>query len=268
VKRFIILVILITCGFHLLAQDSTKRRKSSREERREEKRQRTNALVKQEEEGALVYNKQNVFGVELRTNGYGFFYDFGKLKARRRASLFGVEFSEIKDSKEEKTPTGFFSIGNPYIYGKINNFYQLKFGYGQQHLLGQKGNKNGVAIIGTYQGGLALGFLRPYYVIIDEGNETRPIKYSERDSSKFLDQSIIRGGGGLGKGWDELKVKPGIYLKGALRFDWGRYNEMVYGVEIGFSVETYSNRTPLLLYTKDRYAFYQGHLALIFGRRK
>jgi len=268
VKRFIVLVIAVTCGLSLFAQDSTKRKKSSRSEKREERRERTNALVKQEEEGALIYNKQNVFGVELRTNGYGFFYDFGRLKARRRASLYSIEFTEIKDPKEEKTPTGFFSIGNPYIFGKVNNFYQLKFGYGQQYLLGQKGNKNGVAVIGTYQGGLALGFLRPYYVEIDEGNETRMIKYSERDSSKFLDQSIIRGGGGLAKGWDELELKPGIFAKGALRFDWGRYNEMVYGVELGFSVEAYSNKTSLLAYAKDHRVFYQGHLALIFGRRK
>jgi hypothetical protein len=268
VKRLFILVILIMFGFSLFAQDSTKRKKSPREERREERRERTNALVKQEEEGALVYSKQSVFGVQLRTNGYGFFYDFGRLRARRRASLFSVEFSEIKDAKEEKTPAGFFSIGNPYIFGKINNFYQLKFGYGQQYLLGQKGNKNGVAVIGTYQGGLALGFLRPYYIEIDEGNEVRQIKYSVQDSAKFLDQSIIRGGAGLGKGWGEMKVRPGIFGKAALRFDWGRYNEMVYGVEIGFSVELYSSKTPILVYNKERQVFYQGHLALIFGHRK
>jgi hypothetical protein len=268
VKRLIILAVITSFGFSLFAQDSTKRKKASREDRREEGRQRRNAIVKQEEEGALIYDKQSIFGIQLRTNGYGLLYELGRMKTRRRTNVYTAELTEIKDSKEEKTPTGFFSIGNPYIFGKINNFYQFKLGFGQQYLFGQKGNKNGVAVTGNYQGGLSLGLLRPYYLEIDEGNETRQIKYSEQDSSKFLDQSIIRGGGGLGKGWGEMKLRPGAYAKGALRFDWGRYNEMVSGIEIGLSVEAYAKKIPILVFAKERQFFFQGHLALVFGRRK
>jgi hypothetical protein len=268
VKRIIILAVVTSFGLSLLAQDSTKRKKASREERREEGRQRRNAIVKQEEEGALIYDKQSVFGVQLRTNGYGLLYELGRMKTRRTANLYTAELTEIKDPKEEKTPTGFFTIANPYIFGKINNFYQFKLGFGKQYLFGQKGNKNGVAVTGSYYGGLSLGLLRPYYIQIDEGNETRDIKYSVQDSSKFLDQSIIRGGGGLGKGWGEMKLRPGAYAKSAIRFDWGRYNEMVYGIEIGLSVEAYSKKIPILIYAKERQFFYQGHIAIVFGRRK
>jgi hypothetical protein len=95
-KRLIILAIISTSCFSLLAQDSTKRKKSSREERRVERRDRTNALIKQEEEGALIYNKQNVFGVELRTNGYGLFYELGKTQTRRKTNIYTVELTEIK----------------------------------------------------------------------------------------------------------------------------------------------------------------------------
>jgi hypothetical protein len=268
VKRIIIVVIVSVFCFHSYAQDSTKTRKQTKQERKEERQQHINAMVKQEEEGALIYNKQTVFGIELRTDGYGFFYEKGRAKTRRMGRIYSIEISEIKDPKEEKTPSGFFTIGNPYVYGKINNFYQLKFGYGRQYVFGQKGNKNGVAVLGTYQAGLSLGLLRPYYIEVNDGSGNRYIKYSVEDSAAFLDPSVIQGSAGLTKGWNEMQIKPGLLVKGAMRFDWGHYNELVSGVEIGMSVEAYSQKIPVILFAKERQVFFQGHVALIFGRRK
>jgi hypothetical protein len=268
VKRIIILAIITTVGLSLFAQDSTKTKRLSKQERKEERQQRINAMIKQEEEGALIYNKQSIFGIELRTNGYGLFYEKGRTKTRRKTNIYGIELTEIKDPKEEKTPTGFFSFSNPYIFGKINNFYQLKFGYGQQYLFGQKGNKNGVAITGSYQAGVSLGLLRPYYLQINDSTGSRQIKYTAEDSTEFLDPSIIQGSGGLGKGWGEMKLKPGVFAKTVLRFDWGHYNELVSGIEIGLSVEAYSKKIPIILFAKEKQIFFQGHIALVFGRRK
>lgn len=267
-KRIIILAILTSIGFSLQAQDSTRTKKLSKEERKEERQQRISAMIKQDEEGALIYNKQSVFGIQLRTNGYGLLYEKGRTKTRRKTSIYGIELTEIKDPKEEKTSTGFFSIGNPYIFGKINNFYQFKIGYGQQYLFGQKGNKNGVAVTGNYMGGISLGLQRPYFLEVNDGTGNREIKYSVEDSAAFLDPSVIQGSGGLGKGWSEMTLKPGVYAKGAIRFDWGHYNELVSGIEIGLSVEAYSKKIPIMLFDKQRQVFFQGHIALVFGRRK
>jgi hypothetical protein len=267
VKRLIILVVLTGFCFHLFAQDSTKR-KPSKQEKKAERQQYIAAMVKQDEEGALIYNRQSVFGVELRTNGYGLLYEFAKRTTRRKANIFTAEFTEIKDPKEQKTPTGFFTVNNPYVYGKEHNFYQFKLGFGQQYLLGQKGNKNGVALFINYQGGFSAGLLRPYYLEIQEGNGSKEIKYTPQDSSAFLDPSVIIGSAGLGKGWNEMTLKPGIFAKTALRFDWGHYNELVSGIEVGLSVEAYSNKIPILLYAKEKQFFFQGHIALVFGRRR
>jgi hypothetical protein len=268
VKRLITLIIVSFVSFSLFAQN----KRTSKEDRKEERRQRINAMIKQEEEGALIYAKQNAFGIQLRTNGYGAFYELGKMKTRRKTNLYTIDLAEIKDPKEEKVPTtaSFFSIANPYIFGKINNFYPLKLGFGQQYLLGQKGNKNGVAVTAIYHGGISLGLLRPYYLEIDDtsASGSKKIRYTTEDSSDFTNQSIIRGSGGIGTGWGKIKFKPGIYAKGALRFDYGRYNEMVSAVEIGLSVEVYSSKVPILLYAKQRQIFFQGHIAIVFGRRK
>ena len=94
--------------------------------------------------------------------------------------------------------------------------------------------------------------LRPYYLEVqDPLGENRIIKYSVQDSALFLGPSII-GGGGFGKGWNEIKVKPGAFVKTALRFDYGRFNEVVSGIEAGLSVEVYGSKIPIIMLQQKR----------------
>lgn len=239
--------------------------------KKEERKQRINQLIRQAEEGTLVYNNHHIFGLQVKNLGYGFFYEYGRMKNARKTNFFRLDLTEIKDRKEDKvqnTANGFIFFGNPYVYGKINNFYQASLGYGQQIILGQKGNKNGVSVKGIYSGGLALGLLRPYYLqVIDPvSNQEKFIKYSSADSALFLGNTIL-GGGGLGKGWNEMKLRPGLFARTALRFDYGRFNEAVSGLEIGVTGEYYTQKIPILAGPNDRRFFFQGYISLLFGKR-
>jgi hypothetical protein len=273
VKKIIVLSFALCSCFCLLAQTATNPR-TAKSARQAEKRQRINAMAKLEEEGVLNFNKQSAFGLQLRSNGYGVFYEKAHMVTPRFANLYAIELTEIKHRKEEKTNIGgnnFF--GGSYFYGKINNFYQLKLGYGQQYVFGQKGNKNGIAVTGIYQAGLSAGLLKPYYLKIDDGSRTgiRDIKYTSSDSTLFLDPprgSYIVGSSGFLKGWDEVKVRPGAYLKTALRFDFGHYNESLQAIEIGLSVDAYAEKIQIMAYNPSGRFFYQGHVAIVFGRRK
>jgi hypothetical protein len=251
------------------AQDTTENKKPTKSSKKEERRLKVNELIKQSEEGVLIYSKQNLFGLQFRTNGYGAFYEMGRMKTNRRTNIYRVDFTEIKHQKEDKQPNAGFLFGNPFIYAKINYFYQLTLGFGQQYILGQKGNKNGVAVSAIYNGGLAIGMLRPYYIEVDDPNdpEIRTIKYTPEDSALFLSQQII-GGAGFGKGWNEMKIKPGAYAKAALRFDYGRFNEVVSGIEVGISADFYASKIPLMVGQKEKQLFFQGYIAVLFGRRK
>jgi len=266
VKKLLFIVVATTSLLYSFAQDSTSK-KGKRDIRREEKRQKVNDMIKQEEEGVLVYKKQSIFGVQLRSFGYGFFYETGKMKSQRNTTVFNIGFSEIKHPKEDKLPNTSFFFGNPYIYGKINNFYQLQVGFGQQRILGQKGNKNGVAVSTVYSGGLSFGLLRPYYIDVDDNGITRTIKYTPEDSALFVG-GFIFGSSGLGKGWGEMKFKPGAFAKTSLRFDYGRFNEVVSGIEVGVSLELYSSKIPVMLFQKEKQFYLQGYIALLFGRRR
>lgn len=238
-------------------------------DKKEARQKKVKELIKQSEEGVLIYHKHSIFGVQGRTNGYGIFYELGQMKTNRRTNTYRIDFTEIKHPKEEKSTTDALFLGNPYIYGKQNYFYQLSLGFGQQYILGQKGNKNGVAVSAIYNGGLILGLLRPYYIDVNDAAFTngKIIKYSVADSAAFLGTDII-GGTGIGKGWNELSIKPGAFVKAALRFDYGRFNESVKALEAGISVEFFGSKIPIMVAQKEKNLYFQGYIALMFGRRK
>ncbi|RYY81634.1 hypothetical protein [Flaviaesturariibacter aridisoli] len=263
-KKLIPVLCLILLSAGAFAQ------KEQRKEKRTEKTKKIDALIRQEEEGVLVYRKQTAFGLQLRSNGYGVFLEIGRRKTPRWTNVYAAELTEIKHGKEEKGSNTNGTFNSSYIYGKINNFYQFKLGFGREYILGQKGNKNGVAVIAFGQGGLSLGLLRPYYIDVQEGADKRAIKYESADSLKFLGlgPATILGSSGIGKGWNELQVRPGAYVKMGLRFDFNRYNERMQAVQIGFSLEGYGKGIEQLVYNDPKKLFFQLHLAYVFGGRK
>jgi len=261
--------ILFIC-FALLATLCVEAQKSKKE-LKDEKKQRINALIKQEEEGVIAYRKHTVFGFKLANDGYGAFLEIGKAQSVKKALLFQLYISERKHQKEQKQSDPFLPT-SPFIFGKINFLYPIKLGVQQQILLGNKTNKNGVAVTGNFGGGLSLGLLRPYYVDINDVTSRKSIKYDGADSNTFSNGNTLRSlqasSAGFTKGWSEIKVIPGLYGKAALRFDYGRYNEMVSALEVGVSAEFYSKKIPQLVVFKQEQLFLNIYVAILFGRRR
>src|SRR5437868_3453250 len=233
----------------------------TRKERREENRKRIDALIKQEEEGVIAYEKSFAFGAKLINDGYGIFFELGRAKSVKSGILFQLEIAEHKSPKEEKQS---YNFTTPFIYGKQNFFYPVKLGIQGQSLYGNKSNKNGVSITYNYGGGLSMGLLRPYYVQLSSGDY---IKY-ESDSSGFLNDRDIVAGPGFSKGWSDLKVTPGAYAKTALRFDYGSYNETISALEVGITGEYYTKDIALTVGAKPKKFFLNGYVAIIFGKRR
>lgn len=260
----------------------------SKKEKRDERKQRINALIKQEEEGVIAYHKHTAFGFKLTSDGYGGFFEIGRAKSIKKALLFQLDISERKHQKEEKQ-TNISLPTSPFIYGKINYFYPVKIGVQQQILFGNKTNRNGVSVTGNFGGGLALALLRPYNLEVndlDKGNR-KYIRYESADSTLFsnsgqpsyvadsvlfTDGSLLSflqvSGSGLGKGWGQMKVTPGLYAKAALRFDYGKYNEMLSAIEVGLTGEYYSKKIPQLVYTDPKQYFISAYVSIMFGKRK
>ncbi|HMU10948.1 MAG TPA: hypothetical protein PKC54_13140 [Ferruginibacter sp.] len=262
-KRIVLLTALISLSVAVFAQET---KKEPRKSRKEEKRARINAMIRMEEEGVITYKKHFLFGAKLITDGYGIFFEKGYAKSVRRATLYQVEISERKHQKEVKQNNPMASTA-PLIYGKLNYFYPVKLGVQLQYLLGNKSNKNGVAITGNIGGGIALGFLRAYEVEVDKAGQRTFVRYDSPDSLLFVNGPYY-GGPTLGKGWNHMKITPGVYIKPALRFDYGRYNDLVSALEVGVTGEFYAKKVPQMLYNKQKQFFFTAYVSVEFGKRK
>ena len=258
------LVSLIATG--IWAQDTpSPKSPTSKKDKREAKRERINNLLKLQEEGEIIFNKQNAFGLKLSTDGYGLSYEWGRFKSNRVATVFQIELNEKKHKKEKRTSLLSGFNFNSLIYGKLNNFYQVKFGVGQQRIIGGKGNKNGVAVMAVYSGGVSAGLVKPYFVDVEDNFGQRVRKtYPTIIDSNYLEQ----GASGFTVGWNELKVRPGAFAKAAMRFDYGRFNETVTAIEVGLNAEFYSSKIPQMAFNKERQFFFNAYISLLLGRRK
>jgi hypothetical protein len=268
VKKFVLLLLILVTAMAVWAQDETgKKSTSKKEEKKNAKRDRINNLLRQEEEGEIVFNKQSVFGIKLNTDGYAITYEIGKFKSPRLSTLYQLEISEKKHKKEKKLAASVdnqFQI-NSVVFGKTNNFYQFKLGIAQQRRIGGKGNKNGVAVSAVYGGGLSAGFLKPYYVDVeDTSGLRRRATYPEIVDNNYFEL----GAAGFTVGWSEVKIRPGAYVRGGMRFDYGRLNETVTAIEVGLSAEVYSTQMSQIIYSTEKQFFYNAYVTLLLGRRK
>ena len=201
-------------------------------------------------------------GFRLNTNGWSLFVDKGYVKSNETKfrdqfhdiRLFQVELSEHKDPKEIKYSNNNQSGQNsrPLIYGKINNFYALKLGYGMRKMIAGKPEPGSVSVHWVYAGGFSLGMEKPYYVdgFVQQDNQGSLVpatfKYSDATKESFLNERYINGGAGFSKGLGEIQYIPGIHAKTAMHFDFAASRKVVMAVETGISAEYYSRAIEIM----------------------
>jgi len=241
---------------------------TERSEKKKEKREKISEVLRMQEEGVITYKKSFAFGAKLINDGYGIFFELGRAHNIERALLYQLEITERKSHKEMKFGSA-LPYGTSFIYGKENFFYPVRLGVQQQILLGNKSNKNGVSVTGNLGGGLMAGMLRPYYVqVLDGRGGLEYVKYQSDDKDKFLNGSILMSGPSFNKGWNELSVVPGVYTKAALRFDYGRFNEIITAIEAGITAEIYSKKIPQMVFSPNKQFFFGAYCSILFGKRK
>lgn len=229
-------------------------------------------LIQKEEEGQLIFNKQFVFGVQLNSDGYGLSFQLARFKTPYLSNFYELSLGEHKSDKEERVLNLSIPGGNFFKYGKINNFFYAKLGFGQQRLIGGKGNKNGVAVSLLYSGGFSAGLLKPYVLEARDSitGVSQFISYDKNNpDARYVDKPyLIIGPGGFFKGWNQLKFRPGVYGKVGMRFDYGRYRETISALEVGINAEYYQYGMPIMANIRGEQFFFNVYAALQFGVRK
>lgn len=222
--------------------------------------------------------KEMSVGFRFNTDGWSFYIDRGKVKSEdyRHADMFysvrlwQLEVGEKKHPKEYKSTNSNLDPyagvkPTPFIFGKINNFYTIKLGYGKRKMIAGKPDPGSIAIHWVYMGGLSLGLLKPYYIKVD--NSVDPIKYTDATRDQFLSEQNIIGAAGFTKGWNEVKLIPGIHAKTALHFDFAASRKTVLAIETGLNAELYTQKIPLMVNQEAKPYFLDIFASFQFGKR-
>jgi hypothetical protein len=220
-------------------------------------------------------SKEFSFGARLNTDGWGIYAQRGKSKSDMRESelfynvrYWEVELDEKKNPKEIKRTSDLSTFNDTkpraFIYGKVNNFYTLKLGYGFRRMIAGKPDPGTVSIHWFYSGGLALGMLKPYYIDLYTGSS---IKYTDSTQGEFLNRNDIVGGSGFSKGISEMQFLGGVHAKTGLHFDFAASKKTILAIEFGINAEIYNKAVQIMANQKDVPYFVNIFGSFQFGRR-
>lgn len=189
---------------------------------------------------ALIRNEYSLAGL-LYSNGWGLELVYGKMKNIKKKSLYSFDFAVVYDPKEIKISNPSSSKYSRFVYGKTHSLINIRVCYGNQRRFYQKMDKGGIEVRGYYRIGAVIGFLKPIYYEIG----------SERDLEKFssgahVSALEIYGKANYFKGFSEMSVVPGLHLKGALSFEFGKKDRIINAIEGGVSVDVFPKEMELM----------------------
>lgn len=228
------------------------------------------------------YTTITTFGITTNTNS-GIVGGFAFRQSKQlTGSLFGmpqyrylsVELVNVKHPKELRSSIN--NIGSGYLDGKENYLFVLRPSYGREVKLFQRSADEGIAISGILAAGPSLGIIKPYYLEVSYGNQTRTVPASQVNGFATSAGETVTGAGGFFQGIGESKLTVGLNLKAALSFELSAFRNNTTGVEIGFLAEAFPNKIVIIPNPDpagrredgNRSFFTTGYITLFFGSKK
>jgi hypothetical protein len=224
------------------------------------------------DERKILFRNESSFGLELTSTGWGLNYVYGKHLDNRNKDLFEIQLVEIKHPKEVKSTNPYYPNQKKFVFGKVNSFYNLRFGYGKQKKLFSKADKGGIEIRMFYTGGLNLGLVKPiYYEVVDSQFVVNDMYYLVTETTTFNPNihspyDIIARAGFL-KGFNETKIVPGVYGSMGVGFEFSESDKVLNSLEAGVTVDLFPKSVEIM---SERGKFYYVSLFVCyrFGKVK
>ncbi len=225
----------------------------------------------------VIYNRETVFNLKVGTNhGFAPGLEFGRLRTYYKTTYYNISLGELKHPKEQRQSAGPSATRSfrPYVFGKQNNFFALRTGWGVKRYYSEKARQKGVAVGMSYSFGPTLGILKPYYLVLARVSDTPGSllvsheRYSEGNEDIFLDNTHILGASSFSRGFGNLSLLPGANASIAFHMDWGAFDEFVKAMEIGLMVDVFAKKAPILVSDENKQLFFNFFVNLQFGKRR
>lgn len=197
-------------------------------------------------EAQMLYMNDYQFGVNANTHGLGgLSFRYGWHKTGLKNKIIETELAIIQNPKEVKRDG--YNNASQYKFGKLNNVFFLRIGYGNITNLTERTYKNALGLNLIYAAGINLAFLKPYYLDVIEKAGPNNVNIV---TSKFIpyvtDEYNIYGSSSFAQGIGETSIKLGAYGRLALAVEWGQYPDEYKNIELGLVVDGFGEGIPIL----------------------
>jgi hypothetical protein len=217
------------------------------------------------------YTSEFTWGINKNTSG-GLIGGFVFKKARKLndnlLETFGLEIMNVKHPQEVKRNAQ--ATGNPFIFGKSNYLYALRFQYGRDLILFKKAPQQGVEIKIVTAIGPSIGVVAPYYIERKIASDNFYVTVNEQYNPNNLNLNFdnILGTGNLFEGIGNSKIQLGANAKTGFNFELGTIKSQVTGFEVGFLVDAYLSKVIMMPTTYNKAVFPMLYFTLFYGSRK
>ena len=219
-KKFFGVIILIMCASGLFAQNDS------------------SAIKKN-----IFYQDEIMFGLRIKTNGWGLNYRRAYYRNIHLKNLFEIGINTIKSPKETKIKS-LYNTGRSFVYGKMNECYDIRTGFGQQYTLFDKKTPGTVAIRMFWTTGADLGLLKPiYYVIMINQTTMETVTEKYKPSHQ---PAVIERKAPFTQGLSELQFNPGWYVKVGTSFEYSKSATFLNSVEMGLEFSAYLKKMEIM----------------------
>jgi hypothetical protein len=207
-------------------------------------------------------------GLQLHTSGWGGTFTYSKFKTFTTKNTFSVELVSMKHGKEFKRTSTNDERAKGYFYGKQNSLSLLRINRGKKVIIYEKLRKQGLEISFNTKYGVSLGLLKPVYLEILKVNGNQDIKIvTERYDPELHNVNNIYGRASNTSGLSELRVIPGINIKGSFIFEFSNERDRVKSIELGLGLDAFYKRLPLMSEIKNNFLYPSVFLNLQFGKK-
>lgn len=194
-------------------------------------------------EERIVYNRLNTYNIAIHSQGFGAGFTLGKIRSINKTTYWQTELVSLHSPKEIQIVNLLNFSTRPYVYGKLNSVYAIRFGYGADKRIFGKPYWGGVEMRWNYEAGATLALLKPYYyyvVVYKPYGSNTYMEVEEEQTFADHDQWVaILGKGSFTKGLSETRPSPGIHASAGLNFDFAKSHTKAQSLNIDVIAEYY-----------------------------
>lgn len=213
----------------------------------------------------VFFRNEKSFGILLNTDGLGISYRAAKRIDFLNKNLLEIDAGTLKLAKEFKQASQNLQ-GSSYVFGKLNTTVFIRGGIGRQHEIYKKADLGGIAVRYFYSAGPVLAIYKPiYYRFIKFTSSNEFIIETRKFDATIASPTEIYSKAAFSKGFDEIKVMPGLYGKAGFNFEYSKEDKVIHAIELGAQLNAFPKKIPIMYGSLNKSLFFSLFVSYRFG---